>query len=160
MKKIAILLSALAFVSASCIYTNDNSDVKELREKVDQLQKDVAELQEVNGITPSRQVERSGKTSESEESKKTVKSGKPDKEQAIEAIKYCLKMYQPSLKYTGIRCVEKPNGTLDVIIDYDWCGIASNTYYNVSMYGDGKFKVNSIDGVEGQFPHEDKFSIE
>ena len=72
MKKIAILLSALAFVSASCIYTNDNSDVKELREKVDQLQKDVAELQEVNGITPSRQVERSGKTSESEESKKTV----------------------------------------------------------------------------------------
>ena len=93
-------------------------------------------------------------------SKQTNKETKEGKEQlAVEAIKYCLKMYVPELNYTNIRSVPKSDGTIDVIIDYTLIGSVEHTYYNVTVYPNNEFKVNSCRGLEGTFPYNSKFSI-
>ena len=160
MKKTIFLMALLPFFTAGCV-SIWNNDVNELKGQVEQLKKDVAELQRTCGIVPSLQPdEESDKKSEKTVEKDTSNTLKTDKQQAIEAIRYCLRMYTPSLKYTAIRGMEKPDGTADVIIDYDKYGSPYHTYYNVSTYEDGQFQVNEIDGLEGQFPHGERFLIE
>ena len=77
----------------------------------------------------------------------------------MEAIQYCLKMYVPDLKYTNIRSVPQSDGTVDVVIDYDWNGLAEHTYYNVTVFSNKEFKVNSYSGIEGDFPHHSKMML-
>lgn len=158
MKKIILLIAIIPFLFSSCDLL-DFPDVNELQKQVEQLQKDVAELQKVNGITPNHQSTESKSKNDEVAVSNNNKSGLSNEQQAVEAIKYCLKMYKPSLKYKNIRGVEKPNGTVDVIIDYIFCGTQENTYYNVNLYNDGTFKINDIRGVEGNFPHNEKFTM-
>lgn len=68
-------------------------------------------------------------------------------------------MYEPDLKYTNIRSVPQSDGTVDVVIDYKWAGIEEHTYYNVTVYSNNEFKVNSRHGVEGDFPYGSKMMI-
>ena len=68
-------------------------------------------------------------------------------------------MYVPDLKYTNIRSVPKSDGTVDVIIDYKWVGSEEHTYYNVTVYSNNEFKVNSCYGLKGIFPHDGKMMI-
>ncbi|MCQ2286756.1 MAG: hypothetical protein MJZ76_07765 [Bacteroidales bacterium] len=168
MKKSIILAVMLPFVLSSCISIG-NKKIKDLETKVEQLQKDVAELQQANRTNPQQQCDMDStkvifntNTLKQEKSEvlESANSINVDKQQAIKAIKYCLKMYQPSLKYTAIRATKKPNKTVDVIIDYYWHGSTEHTYYNVSLYENGEFKINDINGLEGEFPHDDKFSME
>lgn len=162
MKKIIVLAAIIPFVFASCIsFGGSSNEVKELKEQVAQLQKDVAELQKANGIKANHEkIDNSDKNNRTIIADKADTRTKTNKDLAIEAIKYCLKMYKPSLKYTEIRGMEKTDGTIDVIVDYNWHGSSENTYYNVSVYRDGTFRVNSSRGLEGNFPYGDRFSIE
>ena len=63
-------------------------------------------------------------------------------------------MDMPDLKYSAMRAVTKNNGTVDVIIDYTEYGLSQHTYYNVTVYDSGKYKINSIrGGATGHFPY-------
>ena len=84
-----------------------------------------------------------------------------NEERAVQAIKYCLRMYKSELKYDKISSVPKSDGTIDVIIDYKEYGGVQHTYYNVSVYKNGDCCVNRISGYpSGHFPYGDKFSVE
>ncbi|MCR4966149.1 MAG: hypothetical protein K6A41_10915 [Bacteroidales bacterium] len=163
MKKIFLPLIALIALLLNACSFSFNSETKEMKKQIEQLQKDVAELQKKNGITPSYQntTESSDKSvSKTEKQDETETAAVSNKEErAMEAVKYCLKMYEPELEYTNIRTVPLSDGTVDVIIDYLWCGSTSHTYYNVTVYSDNEFRVNSSRGVEGNFPIHEKFSI-
>lgn len=161
MKKIAILIPLLALVCAGCIYTNENTDVKELQEKVEQLQKDVAELQKANGIKPAAKNEEATTAKQKDVNASNPADTTSKEHEAIEAIKYCLRMYKSDLKYDKISSVSKSDGTVDVIIDYKSYGDVRHTYYNVSVYGCGEYCVKDISGFHaGHFPYGDKFRVE
>lgn len=99
----------------------------------------------------SSQTKSAEKTVETESVKPTVQD---NEEKAMESIRYCLKMYVPDLKYSAMRAVTKNNGTVDVIIDYKYVnGDIEHTYYNVSILKNGSYKINSIRGLEGNFPY-------
>ncbi len=120
----------------------------------------------MNGLTPSYETADDDITHpKPSDSKKTdgdeQQIVKTSREQtAVEAIKYCLKMYVPDLNYTNIRSVPQSNGTVDVIIDYHYLGSTEHTYYNVTIYSNKEFKVNSCYGLEGNFPHNSKMVIQ
>lgn len=174
MKKNIILLAALAFVCAGCISINASKD---LQEEVEQLKKDVAELQQAVGIQHVEQADKSSTESAADKSEpkaekqtSTAKSepkaenqaaSVSNEQRAIQAVEYCLKMYKSDLKYDKISSVPKSDGTIDVIIDYKHLGDIRHTYYNVSVYKNGECCVNNISGLYvGDFPHGDKFSIQ
>ncbi len=80
---------------------------------------------------------------------------------AVDAVKYCLGKYKSDLKYDKITSMPKSDGTVDVIIDYKQYGDIRHTYYNVAVYRNGEFCVESISGWStGHFPYGDEFSIE
>ena len=161
MKKTIILLPLLALVCAGCIYTNDNTDVRDLQEKVEQLQKDVTELQKANGIKPAKNETATTPKQKASNDKESESDNATSKEQkAIEAIEYCLRMYKSELKYDKITSVPKSDGTVDVIIDYKDLGDIRHTYYNVAIYSNGECCIKHISGwPEGNFPCGDKFSV-
>lgn len=165
MKKVILFVSAaLAFTLNSCTFL-DTPSQRDLQEQITQLQQEVAALQEINGLPSSYQfhndADASPKPSESNETngdgQQTVKSSA--EQTAVEAIKYCLKMYVPDFKYNNIRSVPQSDGTVDVVVDYKWAGIEEHTYYNVTVYSNNEFKVNSRRGLEGDFPYGSKMMI-
>ena len=162
MKKNIILFAALTLVCAGCFNISDSSD-SGLRKEVEQLKKDVAELQKAVGIQPADQSDTtSGQISADESEPKSETKAAPvnNEEKAVQAIKYCLQMYKSELKYDKIRSVPKSDGTIDVIIDYRHLGDIEHTYYNVSVFKNGDCCVNDISGCyAGRFPYGDKFSV-
>ena len=161
MKKPIIILSAV--VAFLCIYCFLSQ--RETQRQITQLQQEVTALQEMNGLpssyemtddasTSSKPVE-SSKTNDNKQ--QTVKSSA--EKTAVEAIQYCLKMYVPDLKYTNIRSVPQSDGTVDVVIDYEWIGQTEHTYYNVTVYSNKEFKVNSLSGIEGHFPYHSRMIL-
>lgn len=165
MKKIFFtILVVITTTFTSCITVAEDS--KELEKKVQQLEKDVAELQKAVGVTTSsdtlatsKKQKDSEQQSPSEESKKSAQENTKSVEtQAIEAVKYCLKMYCPKDTYNDIRSVPKSDGTIDVVVDFK-SPIGSPTTYNVSVYKGNEYKINSISGIHGQFPHREKFPM-
>lgn len=166
MKKSILLLSVIiAVIGNSCTFSF-SSNQKDLQKQINQLQQEVATLQKMNGLTPSYETADDDITHpKPSDSKKTdgdeQQIVKTSREQtAVEAIKYCLKMYVPDLNYTNIRSVPQSNGTVDVIIDYHYLGSTEHTYYNVTIYSNKEFKVNSCYGLEGNFPHNSKMVIQ
>lgn len=166
MKKSILLLSVIiAVIGNSCSFSF-SSNQKDLQKQINQLQQEVATLQKMNGLTPSYETADDDITHpKPSDSKKTdgdeQQIVKTSREQtAVEAIKYCLKMYVPDLNYTNIRSVPQSNGTVDVIIDYHYLGSTEHTYYNVTIYSNKEFKVNSCYGLEGNFPHNSKMVIQ
>ena len=170
MKKNIILLAVLALVCAGCIRINESKD---MQEEVEQLKKDVAELQKAVGIQSVEQTEmcsddksepKGGKqtaTVKSEPKAENQATSVSNEQRAIQAIEYCLKMYKSELKYDKISSVPKSDGTIDVIVDYKHLGDIRHTYYNVSVYKNGECCVNRISGwYEANFPYGDKFSIQ
>ena len=171
MKKIILLISVLAVVLCNSCTFSFTSNQKDLQKQITQLQQEVAALQKLNGLTPSYDIKSdsisspvsSNSNKTSGDGNKAVKKPQMGKEEtAVEAIKYCLKMYLPDLKYSNIRSVPQSDGTIDVIIDYkDIAGFAEHTYYNVSVYSNNEFKVNSCrGGYEGDFPHNSRMKIQ
>lgn len=168
MKNVILFVSvALAFTLNSCTFL-DTPSQRDLQEQITQLQQEVAVLQAMNGLVPSYEIKNDSIASPMPENsdkakndgKKSAKTATEVKEQAaIDAIKYCLKMYEPDLKYTNIRSVPQSDGTVDVVIDYKWAGIEEHTYYNVTVYSNNEFKVNSRRGLEGDFPYGSKMMI-
>lgn len=169
MKKSILFLSAIVVVAAMCgsCSFSLSSDQNDLQKQVEQLQQEVAVLQKMNGLTPSYEINddtvASSKPSDSKKTngdeQQTVKTS--SEQTAVEAIKYCLKMYVPDLKYTNIRSVPKSDGTVDVVIDYHYLGSTEHTYYNVTVYSDKEFKVNSCRGCYyGCFPCDSKMMIQ
>lgn len=161
-----MLLSVIiAVIGNSCTFSF-SSNQKDLQKQINQLQQEVATLQKMNGLTPSYEItDDTIASSKPSDSKKTnddeQQTLKTSREQtAVEAIKYCLKMYVPDLNYTNIRSVPQSNGTVDVIIDYHYLGSTEHTYYNVTIYSNKEFKVNSCYGLEGNFPHNSKMVIQ
>ena len=161
-----MLLSVIiAVIGNSCTFSF-SSNQKDLQKQINQLQQEVATLQKMNGLTPSYETADDDITHpKPSDSKKTdgdeQQIVKTSREQtAVEAIKYCLKMYVPDLNYTNIRSVPQSNGTVDVIIDYHYLGSTEHTYYNVTIYSNKEFKVNSCYGLEGNFPHNSKMVIQ
>ena len=171
MKKVIIFLISVffAFIFNSCSFSVF-SEQKDLQEQINQLQQEVAALQKINGLTPSYDIKDDTSASPAPaksdatkgEDDNTAGTAKTGKEQlAIEAIKYCLKMYVPDLQYTDIRSAPKSDGTVDVIIDYKEYGDIEHTYYNVSVYSDTEFMVNNWNGNStGRFPYGSKFIIQ
>ena len=164
MKKNIILLAALAFVCAGCFHISDFTN-DGLRKEVEQLKKDVAELQKTVGIQPTEQSDTTScqisADDETEPKAETKAASVSNEQRAIQAVEYCLKMYKSDLKYDKISSVPKSDGTIDVIIDYKYLGDIRHTYYNVSVYKNGECCVNNISGLYvGDFPHGDKFSIQ
>ena len=166
MKKIFFtILVVITVTFTSCITVAEDS--KELEKKVQQLEKDVAELQKAVGVTPSsdtlatsKKQKDSEQQSPSEESKKSAQENTKSVEtQAIEAVKYCLKMYCPKDTYNDIRSVPKSDGTIDVVVDFKSPIGFETTTYNVSVYKGNEYKINSISGLYGQFPHREKFPM-
>lgn len=159
MKKNIILFAALALVCAGCFNISDSSD-SGLRKEVEQLKKDVAELQKAVGIQPTDQSDTTSAQSSADESKpklETKAASVNNEERAVEAIKYCLRMYKSDLKYDKISSVPKSDGTIDVIVDYK----PYHTYYNVTVYKNGDCCVNDISGCpHGHFPYGNKFPVE
>ena len=113
MKKVIIFLISVffAFIFNSCSFSVF-SEQKDLQEQINQLQQEVAALQKINGLTPSYDLKDDSSASpapansnaKNDEADNNVSAAKAGKEQlAIEAIKYCLKMYVPDLQYSGIR---------------------------------------------------------
>lgn len=170
MKKSILFLSAVVVVAAMCnsCTFSFSSNQKDLQKQINQLQQEVATLQKMNGLTPSYEItDDTIASSKLSDSKKTngdeQQAVKISKEQtAVEAIKYCLKMYVPDLKYTNIRSAPQSDGTVDVIIDYKekYTKLDEHTYYNVTVYSEKEFTVNSIYGLEGNFPHNSKMMIQ
>ena len=167
MKKVILFISIVVILFNSCSFF-ESSDQRNLQEQINQLQQEVAVLQKTNGLTPSYEIKNdsiassivSDSSMKNKGRKQTNKETKEGKEQlAVEAIKYCLKMYVPELNYTNIRSVPKSDGTIDVIIDYTLIGSVEHNYYNVTVYPNNEFKVNSCRGLEGTFPYNSKFSI-
>lgn len=169
MKKSIFFLSAIVTVLCNSCSFSFSSNQKDLQEQITQLQQEVATLQKINGLTPSYDIKtdstafpkQSISNSTNGNDQQTVKATK--EQTAVEAIKYCLKMYLPDLKYTNIRSAPKSDGTVDVIIDFKdkYTGSAEHTYYNVSVYSNNEFKVNSWSGCfEGHFPHDSKMMIQ
>lgn len=163
MKKAIIILSAV--VAILCFYSLLNKH--DMQGQITQLQQEVAALQKMNGIVPSYEI--SNDTIDSpmpSESNKTNNDGqqpvKSSAEQtAVEAIKYCLKMYVPDFKYNNIRSVPQSDGTVDVVVDYkSKYSEVEHTYYNVSVYSNNEFKVNYTRGLEGNFPYNSKMMIQ
>ena len=163
MKKAIIVLSIV--VAFLCLYSLLNK--YDMQGEITQLQQEVAALQEINGLPSSYQfhndADASPKPSESNETngdgQQTVKSSA--EQTALEAIKYCLKMYVPDFKYTNIRSVPQSDGTVDVVVDYkSKYSEVEHTYYNVTVYSNKEFKVNSCNGIEGRFPHDSKMMIQ
>ena len=161
MKKTIIVLSAV--VAFMCIYCLLNK--RNMQRQITQLQQEVTALQEMNGLPSSYEM-----TDDASTLPKPVESNKSNgdgqqtansfaEKTAVEAIKYCLKMYVPDLKYTNIRSVPQTDGTLDVVIDYEWCGETKHTYYNVTVYSNKEFEVNSCSGVEGHFPYHSRMML-
>ena len=169
MKKVFLFVSVvMVFTCNSCSFSFSPNQ-KELQEQIDQLQQEVAVLQKMNGLTPSYEIKNDSIVSSAPANSKaknsddaqTAPAAKAGKEQlAIDAVKYCLKMYEPDLKYTAIRSVPKSDGTVDVIIDYEYIGSTEHTYYNVSVYSNNEFMVNRCRGLKGFFPHGSKFKIQ
>jgi hypothetical protein len=161
MKRTIILLAALAFVCVGCIRINESKD---LQEEVEQLKKDVAELQKNIGIQPVEQTDKGSTESaaaKSEPKAENQTASVSNEQRAIQAVEYCLKMYKSELKYDKITSVPKSDGTIDVIIDYKHLGSIEHTYYNVSVFKNGECCVNDISGLYvGRFPYGDKFSIQ
>ena len=170
MKKSILLLSVIiAVIGNSCTFSF-SSNQKDLQKQINQLQQEVATLQKMNGLTPSYEIsddtvtssKPSGlKKSNGDEQQQAVKISK--EQTAIEAIKYCLKMYVPDLNYTNIRSAPQSDGTVDVIIDYKekYTGSLEHTYYNVTIYSNKEFKVNSCRGwSDGYFPYNSKMMIQ
>ena len=161
-----MLLSVIiAVIGNSCTFSF-SSNQKDLQKQINQLQQEVATLQKMNGLTPSYETADDDithpKPSDSQKTdgdeQQIVKTSR--EQTAVEAIKYCLKMYVPDLNYTNIRSVPQSNGTVDVIIDYHYLGSTEHTYYNVTIYSNKEFKVNSCYGLEGNFPHNSKMVIQ
>lgn len=178
MKKTIIFISALVAFILLYFYLFKVPSKRELQEQINQLQQEVAALQEMNGLPssyetdsvvatkPSYSKQEKSKQSASKktnsDNKSTVKTAKKNNEEvAVEAIKYCLKMYVPDLKYTNIRSVPQSDGTVDVVIDYitKYSEVVYHTYYNVTVYSNKEFRVNSCSGVEGDFPHHSKMML-
>lgn len=167
MKNVILFVSvALAFTLNSCTFL-DTPSQRDLQEQITQLQQEVAALQEMNGLPSSYQfhndADASPKPSESNETngdgQQTVKSSA--EQTAVEAIKYCLKMYVPDFKYNNIRSVPQSDGTVDVVVDYkSKYSEVEHTYYNVSVYSNNEFKVNYTRGLEGNFPYNSKMMIQ
>lgn len=166
MKKIFLtILVVITTTFTSCITVAEDS--KELEKKVQQLEKDVAELQKAVGVTPSsdtlatsKKQKNSEQQSPSEESKKSAQENTKSVEtQAIEAVKYCLKMYCPKDTYNDIRSVPKSDGTIDVVVDFKSSIGFKTTTYNVSVYKGNEYKINEIAGLYGYFPHREKFPM-
>ena len=166
MKKSILLLSVIiAVIGNSCSFSFSPNQ-KDLQKQINQLQQEVATLQKMNGLTPSYETDDDDithpKPSDSQKTdgdeQQIVKTSR--EQTAVEAIKYCLKMYVPDLNYTNIRSVPQSNGTVDVIIDYHYLGSTEHTYYNVTIYSNKEFKVNSCYGLEGNFPHNSKMVIQ
>ena len=171
MKKSILFLSAIVVVAVMCgsCSFSLSSNQNDLQKQVEQLQQEVAVLQKMNGLTPSYEINddtvvsskpSGSKKSNGDEQQQAVKI--PKEQTAVEAIKYCLKMYVPDLKYTNMRSAPQSDGTVDVIIDYKekYTGSTEHTYYNVTVYSDKEFTVNSIYGLEGNFPHNSKMMIQ
>ena len=172
MKKIILLSSVFAVLLCNSCTFSYTSDQKDLQKQITQLQQEVAALQKLNGLTPSYDImsdsisfpvsSNSNKTDG--DGNKAVKKPQMGKEEtAVEAIKYCLKMYVPDLKYSNIRSVPQSDGTIDVIIDFKekYTGNTEHTYYNVSVYSNNEFRVNSCrGGHEGYFPYNSKMMIQ
>lgn len=171
-KRFLLIFSTLAFVCASCITVSDGNE--ELEKKISQLQKDVAELQKAVGITPTTtDTQESPEGKEAGEKKvaqpalkKAPEKAEPQstasvEQQAVEAVKYCLKMYCPDEIYKGIRTVPKSDGTIDVIVDFKqkYTGGIGNTTYNVTVYKGNEYKINDISGLRGYFSYGDKFPM-
>ena len=164
-----MLLSVIiAVIGNSCSFSF-SSNQKDLQKQINQLQQEVATLQKMNGLTPSYEItDDTIASSKPSDSKKTnddeQQTLKTSREQtAVEAIKYCLKMYVPDLKYTNIRSAPQSDGTVDVIIDYHekYTGSLEHTYYNVTIYSNKEFKVNSCRGwSDGYFPYNSKMVIQ
>lgn len=169
MKKPILLLSVIiAIIGNSCTFSF-SSNQKDLQKQINQLQQEVATLQKMNGLTPSYETADDDITHpKPSDSKKTdgdeQQIVKTSREQtAVEAIKYCLKMYVPDLKYTNIRSAPQSDGTVDVVIDYrtKYTNEVEHTYYNVTVYSDKEFKVNSCRGwPDGYFPYDSKMMIQ
>lgn len=169
MKKLISLVSVvMVLVCSSCSFSF-SSNQKDLQEQINQLQQEVAVLQKMNGLAPSYVINNDSTTKPTQSNSQAkenddIQTDQPattgKEQQAIEAIKYCLKMYVPDLKYKAIRSVPKSDGTVDVIIDYVYIGSTEHTYYNVSVYSNNEFKVNRCRGVEGHFPHDSRFKIQ
>ena len=86
---------------------------------MEQLKKDVAELQKAVGIQPTEQSDTTSVQSSADETEpKSETKAAPvnNEERAVQAIKYCLRMYKSELKYDKISSVPKSDGTIDVII--------------------------------------------
>lgn len=169
MKKVILFVSAaLAFTLNSCTFL-DTPSQRDLQEQITQLQQEVAVLQAMNGLVPSYEIKNDSIASPTPENsekvnndgKKSAKTATEVKEQAaIDAIKYCLKMYVPDFKYTYIRSVPQSDGTVDVVIDYkSRYSEVEHAYYNVTVYSNKEFKVNHCRGLEGNFPHNSKMMI-
>lgn len=175
MKKAIIFVSAVVAFILLYFYLFKTPSKRDLQEQINQLQQEVAALQEMNGLPSSYEIENDSvaatkpSSSKQEKSKQsasqrtnsdnrgTVKTAQKNNEEvAVEAIKYCLKMYVPDLKYTNIRSVPKSDGTVDVIIDFKekYTGNIEHTYYNVTVYSNKEFRVNSWRGdSDGDFPY-------
>lgn len=70
-------------------------------------------------------------------------------------------MYCPNKTYKAVRSVSKSDGTTDVIVDFkqEIMGNIYCTTYNVTIYKGNEYKINSIKGLYGDFPHGEKFPI-
>ena len=155
MKNIFYIIIAVAFLCVSCLNFSHSED-KELKEQVAQLQKEVDELKmEKATFSHNNSSDETGGVSDSTNTTST-------KEQlAVKAIKYCLSKYcsNSEYKYGKINTVVKSDGTIDVIVDYTHFGIKDHAYYNVSVYSEKEFSINSRRGGD-IFPINDKFIIQ
>jgi hypothetical protein len=155
MKNIFYIIIAAAFLCVSCLNFSHSED-KELKEQVAQLQKEVDELKmEKATFSQNNSSDETGGISDSTNTTST-------KEQlAVKAIQYCLSKYcsNSEYKYGKINTVVKSDGTIDVIVDYTHFGIKDHAYYNVSVYSEKEFSINSRRGGD-IFPINDKFIIQ
>ena len=74
-------------------------------------------------------------------------------EAAIKAVKYQLKMYYPTIKYSDIRAVVKTDKTVDVIVDVIDQGETNHAYYNISTFDNKTFTINKEWGLYLWFSH-------
>ncbi len=127
------------------------SSCKDYEGQITQMEATISSLQNANNELSTIKVSLELKISELENEiytlrKKHAKSSTGDKQAAINAIKFQLKMYHPDVKYSDIRAVSKSDGSVDVILDII-DHFNSNKYYNVTTYSDGSYKINKEWGV-------------
>lgn len=153
MKTNLFLICLFLLFSSSCHNVDDTRKIMQYQITIDSLKKandgmqyQIQKLSNKIREEQAEKAEQAQKAEKAEQTRRKAHSPNGNINQAINAVKFDLKMYHPNLTYDNIRTVSKTDGTVDVLLDITNLGVFKNERdmkgYNVSTYDNGTYNIN------------------